>query len=235
MYLLAIIAMLTLACSKDNTVKHSTLTATALADASDLTGYAACHATYVATINNPPEGYIPGDAEIALSQCIDALIQTNPGSHPVEEWEPPTNIILDPGTPTSNPSNSGCDNTRVDDFFGLSYVSANNTAQQMQDAEDLFVRYSTMICEAVSAYLAANPGATLAYYQKPDVITQWAAQNPTQFTSTDDRDKFIRFAAMIFLYEHFTICVGPNTIATPVSPFQSDYSSCINLVTHAFL
>jgi hypothetical protein len=229
---LALGAMLTFACSKDNAPKAPKLSVMKLADdgdggSSDLTGYAACHATYVNTINNPPEGYIPGDAEIAFGQCEDALIQTHPDENLQPIWFPPTNIIHAPGPPAG--SSGITDNVRCDNFFGLSIVWANNSADQIQAATDLFARYSNMICDAVSEFQTANPGVALAYYQKPDICTQYTAIHPDLFTSDDDKQLFIKFAVMIFTNEHFVIGFGPHAIPTVVSPFSAGYNSCIDL------
>ncbi len=130
-------------------------TAAAAADTTGFDGAAACYATYINTVKNPPSGYIPGSAQIDLASCLasnEDLSGNGPGLRPAP---PATPIVLTPAPPSLPPINTTPPNDDANQaylrFFEVEGSGFYVFPRTLEEAKQLFDRYSQIVCAAIAS------------------------------------------------------------------------------------
>lgn len=183
-----------------------------LSNAQDgITGISGCYRKFAETLKNPPADYIPGDAQIALADCMRGFIHLgHPGSN-IKYLPPPDPT---PGTkiypPVPNQDGVllgvlGLSGYRLPSF----YVNSPDYAaivQKFADAKVRFRRAADKLCEMTTGAEAYFGGLFQDPESRADQIVFYAANNEGLFPpGAQDVEDALSLAVWIGSYEKFTI------------------------------
>lgn len=223
-------AMLFLSCSKESNLdKQDKLTVNPLADGvpPDSTGFVGgglCFYSYFYALENPPDDYIPGDAERSLTSCLEPY-ETIGGATSNKKLyapRPPVTLTRDPWD-----GGTGADdnNSRYRSFFNV--YSPYTTDAEFEAANVTFEHLSGIVCNAIADLMVAYPDAN--NFQKKATAAAYVVFHPEAFTSDAEKQQFLDFLDLVFRREQFFIAIGRGSLRTGVDVF-SPYASCINMV-----